>query len=140
MSVPFAAGDRLQLTIAEDGRSAELRRMKPSGAWAWRRTLPVDGASAGVIAAESSTVYVAFVPAHASGARLVAVAAATGAPRWSVGLLGIGPTGHSKYSNRVQLRVVGDLVMVFGEESAGRYVEARAVSDGRLALNSQVSR
>jgi outer membrane protein assembly factor BamB len=140
MAVPFEAGDRLELRIAEDGRSATLGRLKGSGTWAWRRELPLDGASAGVMVAQASTVYAAFVPAHAAGARLVAVDADTGAPRWSTGLLGIGPTGHSKYSNRVQLRVVGDLVIVFGEESAGRYVEARAVTDGRLAFNSRTAR
>jgi hypothetical protein len=140
MAAPLESGDRVELAIAADGGSASLGRMREGGDCVWQRALPLDGASAGVVAVQASTVYVALVPGNASGAHLIAVATETGAPRWSVNLAGIGPTGHGKYSNRVQLRVTNDEVIVFGEESAGRYVEARAVTDGHLAFSSRVPR
>jgi hypothetical protein len=51
---------------------------------------------------------------------------------------GIGPTLHSKYGNRVQLRVINNWLVVFGDESGGRYVEVVDSKNGQRLSNRMV--
>lgn len=90
-----------------------------------------DELTGAALAAEASRVFVAFYNRIAAGCQLAAFDAASGRPLWSVRLDGIGPIAHSKYSNRVQLRMVGGHPTVFGSE-AKRYIEQRDAATGAL--------
>jgi hypothetical protein len=87
--------------------------------------------SGAALAVDGGRVFVAFYHRLSAGCELAAFDAATGKPLWSVTLDGIGPIGHSKYSNRVQMAIIGGRPTVFGSE-AKRYIEQRDAATGAL--------
>ena len=60
----------------------------------------------------------------ATGCDLYAFELGSGDLAWKRNLVGVGPVAHSKYYNRVQLRLVDGRVVAFGNEAFGKYVEA----------------
>ena len=70
---------------------------------------------------------VLYYPVHspvASGCKVVAFDLIAKKELWASELKGTGPVDHSEYRNQVRLEVLDDgAVRVFGQESAGRYVE-----------------
>ena len=88
---------------------------------------------------DRGTLYSARISNISSGCTLHAWGARTGTPRWTVHLEGLGPIAHSEYLNAVELRVIGGRPVVFGWESAGRYVEARDPTTGAAAFHAIVS-
>ncbi len=89
--------------------------------------------------ADDAHVYAASYSRAATGCELAAVATATGQEVWRVRLDGIGEIGHSKYSNRVQLRLIGGNPTVFGDE-AQRYIEQRDAATGARVSHQLLSR
>ena len=73
---------------------------------------------------DHGTLYSARYMDISNGCTLYAFDALTGRERWSTPLKGLGPIGHSQYLNAVELRLIRGRPVVFGWESAGRYVEA----------------
>ncbi len=67
----------------------------------------------------------------ASGCTLVAYDLKTGQRLWRTALRGLGPIGHSRYRNEVDLTAADGVVTVYGRESAGRYVERVDAKTGR---------
>jgi hypothetical protein len=51
---------------------------------------------------------------------------------------GLGPVNHSKYRNRVQLDVRHGMLLVYGHESQGRYVEAFDLHSGEMRGNERI--
>jgi hypothetical protein len=98
-----------------------------------------DLASAGgqgaALAADDAQVYLVRFGLITSGATVTAYDLGSGSPRWERRLVGLGPIEHSKYSNRVQLRVERDRLSVFGWEAAGKYVEVLDTRTGRALGN-----
>ncbi len=104
----------------------------------------IDAASDGELAGEALIVdhdraFVASYNRISSGCALAAFSTANGAKLWSVNLDGIGPIAHSKYANRVQLKLVAGKPTVYGSESGGRYVEAREPATGNLVSNVKLA-
>ena len=97
-----------------------------------RWEFPVPDADAASIDADAHAAYAAVYRTGATGARLRALDAESGDVLWDVALDGLGLFHHSKYANAVELRLVDRAVVVYGLESNGRYVEARATNDGSL--------
>jgi hypothetical protein len=58
-----------------------------------------------------------------SGCTIQAYDLATHQIRWKKGLIGIGPTFHSEYSNSVSIAHQDSSIVVLGTESNGRYIE-----------------
>lgn len=87
---------------------------------------------------DGSTLYSARHGDISSGCTLHAFDALTGRERWAVNLTGLGPIGHSKYFNVVELRLVGGRPVVFGWEAAGRYIEARDAATGAMVSNQRL--
>jgi hypothetical protein len=58
-----------------------------------------------------------------TGCELVAYDLKSGKQLWKCELRGIGPTSHSKYRNQVNLASEDGMVVVYGNESNGRYIE-----------------
>lgn len=103
---------------------------------AWQTKVADDGfVSGAAIATDDTRVYVATYSRIASGCELAAFALSDGAKLWAVHAEGIGPIGHSKYSNRVQLRLIDGHPVLFGSESSGRYIEARDAATGAQRSN-----
>lgn len=85
---------------------------------------------------DDGTLYVAYGDAHSSGASLIAVDITKGTERWHTPLRGVGPTAHSEYFNQLQIAIVRDHVVVYGNESNGRYLEVVG-RDGSPRVNKR---
>ena len=101
---------------------------------AWQREVEADfiGRGALQVSEDGSRILLVSWCRIANGARAAAYDRQSGALLWSTALEGIGPQDHSKYSNLIQTRVAGELLIVLGRESHGSYREARAIADGAL--------
>ena len=82
------------------------------------------------------TLYSARISNISSGCTLHAFDARTGASRWTTRLEGLGPIAHSEYLNAIELRMSGGRPVVFGWESAGRYIEAVDPTSGASAFHA----
>ena len=85
---------------------------------------------------DRGTLYSARFSNIASGCTLYAFEARTGALRWRTPLAGAGPVDHSEYLNAVQIRMIDGRPVVFGWESAARYVEAVDPASGADAFHA----
>jgi outer membrane protein assembly factor BamB len=74
--------------------------------------------------------YPQFHPSS-NGAALVAVDLTTGKELWKTQLQGIGPVRHFAYRNLINMEISKETVMIFGNESFGRYVEIVQLSTGK---------
>ncbi len=75
------------------------------------------------LATDGERLFVADYIAIATGVIVSAIDPSSGARLWSTNLFGAGPVSHSKYRNSVQMAMVDRRLVVFGWESAGKYVE-----------------
>lgn len=125
------------LFINDTRNKAELvRRLNRRGKRMWQRKLPGQAfCGNAALARHRRTLYVAQFCSISTGTTLHAINIRSGALRWSKHLIGIGPVGHSKYFNDVQLEIRRGMVVVYGNEASGKYVEARDLSSGRLLMN-----
>ena len=117
------------------GGAAEFRAERPAGKQVWAETVPPGVADSASLALRDGRLYALLYRAHVTGAILWSFDAATGKRLFEVPLQGIGPLHHSKYSNRAQLRFIGDSLVAFGDETGGRYVESRDPTDGHIISN-----
>lgn len=133
-----------EVAIGKGDSHAELRRELSKGGVSqvvWRTAIKArqwtDLAGAAMIVS-GDTIFVARYNRIATGCTLRAFSTADGKERWSVQLVGIGPIGHSKWFNRVQLDMESNNPVVFGNEGPGRgYIEVRSAKTGALISNAQ---
>ncbi|HVH98109.1 MAG TPA: hypothetical protein VM869_05350 [Enhygromyxa sp.] len=104
----------------------------PDGAPAWARVVEGDFVGRGALVSDGERVVAITWSRIASGSRARAWALADGALLWDRAIEGLGPQDHSKYSNLILLGLEGELLIVRGLESHGRYVEALDVTTGAL--------
>jgi outer membrane protein assembly factor BamB len=83
-------------------------------------------------------LYVAEYSPIATGCEVVAVNLKTGEQHWRTKLQGIGPTGHSKYQNRVNIETDGKVIVVTGNEANGKYIEHIDAQNGKTLSNKQI--
>jgi len=122
---------RLDLTAGKHTLALEKKKLILHGP-SWSVVVaPGSELSGAALAADGGRIFVAFYHRGAAGCQLAGFDAASGKPLWSVQLDGIGPIGHSKYSNRVQMSIIGGHPTVFGSE-AKRYIEQRDAATGAL--------
>ncbi len=86
---------------------------------------------ASVFLRRADTLYYAEFSPYSSGCSIVAYHLNHG-ERWKTPLWGIGPLGNSMYTNRVNMKLDGNHLIVFGDESAGRYIQLVDVRTGRI--------
>ncbi len=79
----------------------------------------------------ADTLYYAEFSPYSSGCSVVAYDLNRG-ERWKTPLWGIGPLGNSMYANRVNMKLEGNHLIVYGDESAGRYIQLIDVRTGRI--------
>jgi outer membrane protein assembly factor BamB len=88
--------------------------------------------STGAAVTYEGVVFLAHGSAIATGATLYAIDPGDGTIRWQRRLRGAGPVAHSEYFNALQVGVEGDAIVVYGNESAGRYLEVVGPDTGRV--------
>ena len=76
------------------------------------------------------STYAEFSP-YSTGCSIVAYHLKQG-ERWKTPLWGIGPLGSSMYANRVNMKLDGNHLIVYGDESAGRYIQLLDIRTGRI--------
>jgi hypothetical protein len=79
----------------------------------------------------TDTLYYAEFSPYYSGCSIVAYHLDHG-ERWKTPLWGIGPLGNSMYTNRVNMKLDGNNLIVYGDESAGRYIQLLDIRTGRI--------
>jgi outer membrane protein assembly factor BamB len=117
--------------------TAFVWRIDANSKTVWARELESQFVDAAAMAYADGRVFVAHHSHIASGCGLYALDADTGEVVWHSQLRGLGPVSHSKYRNRVQIRIDGDRIAVYGWESSGRYVEIVDAATGKTLSNSQ---
>lgn len=90
------------------------------------------------LAIDGEVLYVARYSNISSGCILHAFDLRTGGERFATRLRALGPIAHSEYLAAVELRVVRGRPVVYGWESAGRYVEAVDPATGASVYNARV--
>lgn len=131
-----------------EGRALRRGRASPEGyrlAREGREGLAVEGPDfrtvlsrgdpfsdhAAFVEVDGTLVVVTFCSA-ASGASAWGIDLASGEERWVASPGSIGLIGHSAYSNDVRATREGDRVVVYGDESAGRYAGVLDPASGTL--------
>ena len=120
-----------------DGTVAGIVRTD-AGQQTWSTAIPAPLAGKATLLAGGGRLYAALYSGSATGCEVIALDAASGSLLWRTSLRGLGPLHHSKYRNRVQLYFNEGWPVVFGDEAAGRYVEALEPKDGRTIYNQRV--
>ena len=131
---------RYLFTAAEEGTSAQVALIQSGCEALWRHAISDALADSAALAIHDAILYFVLYSRSATGASVFALEADTGRLLWKTQLVGLGSTGHSKYSNRAQIRIVGDGLVVFGDEASGKYIEVLDPLDGRLVHNRKVRR
>jgi outer membrane protein assembly factor BamB len=94
-----------------------------TGSTGWSTPVPYVPGQEAEMVADETRIYAALHSGASTGCTVVALDALNGAIVWQTRLIGLGSVGHSKYTNRVQIRLGADHLTVYGDESAGRYTE-----------------
>jgi hypothetical protein len=81
------------------------------------------------------TLFITEFSFMSSGCAVVAIDLPTGKRRWRSQLEGNPPEGHSEYYNSVNIETDGEKIIVYGNESHGRYVEHLDINSGKMLLN-----
>jgi outer membrane protein assembly factor BamB len=97
----------------------------------------IEGHKSIVFTRWQDTLFIAEFSPASSGCAVVALDLKTGKRIWRTDLEGIGPTGHSEYSNQVNIETDGDLVIVYGNEAHGKYVEQLNINTGKTVANTK---
>jgi hypothetical protein len=97
-----------------------------------------DGHESTVFTRWKDVLYIAEYSPIGTGCEVVALDLMTGTQLWKSRLEGIGPTGHSQYSNLVNIETDGWRVIVTGNETHGRYVEHLDLASGKTLTNKKL--
>lgn len=126
--------DVVRYVLGGDRRPAHLQRVRFHRDIVWDQPVPAEFVDAAALVVDIGTgaVYLAHYSAIASGATLLAFDLASGAARWTTPVRGLGPVAHSKYSNQVKLQMLRGALVLYGNESAGRYIEVFDPASGRM--------
>lgn len=84
-----------------------------------------------VFARSGDVLYVAEFNPATSGCTVVATDLKSGKQLWRSNLKGIGPVDHSRYRNHVTIDAEGEVLVVRGHETLGRYIEYIDMKSGK---------
>jgi outer membrane protein assembly factor BamB len=120
---------------SEPEKPLELKRVGVNGEPVWVRSLPDIEANSASLLANAGRLYGALFSDSATGGQVVALDAISGETLWMARIEGIGPKMHSKYGNRIQLRFINNWLVIFGDESGGKYIEVFDSKNGQRLSN-----
>jgi hypothetical protein len=123
----FGGGYEVEVAEPKEPASPPMIHIRKEGSdiVAWRAH------SGSVFIRGGDMLFYADYNPHSSGCRIVAYHLEQG-ELWKTPLWGIGPKGHSMYLNRVNMKLDGNHLIVYGDESAGRYIQLVDVRTGRI--------
>lgn len=138
------------MKLDRDRDRTELRCTDKKQGARWGVELADQFVPGGALAISGTTVLVARYCAISTGTTIDAYDLTTGAPLWHTRLYGVGPVGHSKYFNDVELRVElrvapngqaagTSQLIVSGFEAYGKYVEVLDIGSGVILGNRKVT-
>jgi hypothetical protein len=130
--------NRFIFTFNESEGMGEVRRVGPTGDSTRVWSLACMTADSAALVVHDDILYVALYLRSATGCRVLAVDLASRERLWETRLKGLGSIGHSKYSNRVQMRMIGQWLVVFGREASGDYIEVLDPRNGQLISSERV--
>jgi hypothetical protein len=141
-SVTLAGGASVDIVRERNGKITGLRKFGAEGGQLWSVPLPVPAARNAAFLVHGATLYLGLYAESAPGAEIAAVDTASGRLLFRTPLRGLGAARHGKgkYRNRVQLRFVDPWVVAFGDESAGRYIEALDANTGEIVSSRKLHR
>jgi len=134
-----AQNRHFRLTRNDDGRAAEIRCTDAAGKIRWAVAIDAATTDSAALTVYEDKLFAALYWHGATGCRVLALDVDTGEQHWATTLSGLGSIGHSRYINRVQITVSDDRLLVFGNESAGKYIEVLDPSSGRRIHIQKVS-
>jgi hypothetical protein len=102
------------------------------------RTCHIEAGDRTPFILKNDVLYYAVFSPSSSGCRIVAVDLRRDAQLWTTNLLGIGKIIHSAYRNKIYMKLRGSNIVVYGDESRGRYIETLENDSGRMVSNTVV--
>jgi hypothetical protein len=123
----FGDGYEVELVEPKEPRGPRTIRVRKNG----EEIIAFRGHSASVFVRRGDVLYYADFHPSASGCRIVAYHLQAREELWKTPLIWIGPDAHSIYSNRVNMKLDGDHLIVYRDESHGRSIELLDVGTGR---------
>jgi outer membrane protein assembly factor BamB len=133
-----AGGARFTLERSSAGAVTAIKRNNAEGQGAWSTAVSTPFANTASLVVEGKHLYAALYSDIATGCEVIALDAETGKLRWRMRLQGLGPLHHSKYQNRVQIRILNTWLVIFGDEAAGKYIEVLDPERGGTISNRVV--
>lgn len=138
-SLERALAERGDVMVTATGDSHEGVEVVAKGPeLSWTARIGQRQSNAVALAMTDDAIYAAHFHAIATGARVAKLDATDGAVQWDQPLTGVGPIGHSKYRNEVQVRLSDDGLHVYGWESGGAYVEVVDLDTGAQRHHADV--
>ncbi len=134
----YTEGDCFVFTLSDNINTAEIRRVDPVGNSKWVQIIPAVNINSAALLVDKGKLYAALYSRSLTGCHILALDASSGNQLWETTLKGIGSIGHSKYANRIQMRIEDEWLLIFGNESSGRYIEILDPFSGRLIYNQRV--
>ncbi len=92
------------------------------------------------LARRKNVLFVAEFQAVDCGCSVSGYDLETGKRAWQVELEGVGCVLHSGYENRVQMESIDEVLVVRGDETAGRYLECRSTKDGHAVWHQRLKK
>jgi outer membrane protein assembly factor BamB len=139
-SVTVEGGASVDVARGRDGKVMGLRKYGASGGEIWAVPLLAPTARDVAFLVHDGNLYVALYAERGTGAEVAAVDSKTGRLLFRSPLRGLGSGHHGKNRNRVQLRFVDPWVVAFGDETAGRYIEALDAKTGATISSRKLHR
>ncbi len=87
---------------------------------------------------KNNMLYVTDFHYMSSGCSVIAFDLKQRKQLWTTRLQGLGPIAHSKYSNYVNIAIEKELVIIYGKESSGRYIELLDPQTGKTVGNKKL--
>lgn len=134
-TVPVVGKGTCSFHADHEADTAELACRDSNKKRTWGFVLAGQGLNGAALVADDKTLYYADYNRIASGTTVWAFDLRTGQVQWKTHLFGVGPVAHSKYRNDVSMRLDKDRLVVFGRESAGKYVEVLERATGKSIGN-----
>ena len=139
-SVSVEGGASVDVVRGRDGKVMGLRKYGVSGGELWAAQLLAPTARNVAFLVHDGTLYIALYAESAGGVEIAAVDSKTGRLLFRTPLRVAGPPHHGKVRNRVQLRFVDPWVVAFGDEPAGRYIDALDAKTGAIVSSRKLHR
>jgi hypothetical protein len=138
-SVSVEGGASVDVVRGREGKVMGLRKYGASGGELWAVQLVAPTARNVAFLVHDGTLYIALYAESAGGAEIAAIESKTGRLLFRTPLRAPAPH-HGKVRNRLQLRYIDPWVVAFGDEAAGRYIDALDAKTGAVASSRKLRR